>query len=238
MQQKMNTLSDLNIYVAHVKKGYEDREKHVLDTMKKLVLKFRWILDGDIPDLNETEMLKYFSSDLLKINAGSSCTIKHLKMLEQMVNDNVPFALLLEDDFIPSPQFKKVLIEILNHVSELPPSFFISLENTGFKTLPEDSVQVGKYLFEANKTRCAAAYILDRKAAETILKFTYEKKCSEIIDWHYNTIAKNKLIKIFWCCPAIVEQGSHNGKFSSALSNRKSNVIRRVSFAIQKWIKK
>lgn len=231
-------LENLPVYVAHVKKGFEPREVHVIETMKNLDMKFNWVLDGDIPDLNQSLLEKYMMGDLLKINAGTSCTMKHLFMVMQMLDNNNEMALLLEDDFIVTDNFNTVLSEVLDDIQYLKPGFFISLENTGFKSIKYHALQTGKHLFAAEKTRCAAAYLIDRIAAENILNYTLEHKCNQIIDWHYNTIAAKGLMQIFWCNPAIVEQGSHNGKFSSALSNRKSNLIRRISYSIQKMMKK
>ena len=39
------------VYVAHVKKGYEDRERHINEIMGRLAVSFTYMLDGDITDI-------------------------------------------------------------------------------------------------------------------------------------------------------------------------------------------
>jgi glycosyl transferase family 25 len=53
-----------------------------------------------------------FSRPLLKTEAG--CYLSHLQCLKKIVEENLDFGIVLEDDAVFSPDFEKVLLELLD----------------------------------------------------------------------------------------------------------------------------
>ena len=67
------------ILVLHVKKGYEDRQKHIEKMMKSWGYSFEYILDGDMDDLNQEFVHQCFTGEMECISRANSVATKHLK---------------------------------------------------------------------------------------------------------------------------------------------------------------
>ncbi len=99
----------IHTYVLHVKKGYESRGEHIRKMLSKIRLPFELILEGDMCDLTDNTLNKYFSREMHKIAPDTSCALKHLLAYEAILNNNYPGALILEDDIILHKNFRKYL---------------------------------------------------------------------------------------------------------------------------------
>jgi len=85
--------------------------------------------------------------------------------------------------------------------------------------------------------RMACAYIVDVAGAKRALDDLTINKCTEMVDWWHNVLIKTKVIKLYWLHPAIVEQGSHNGKLNGTISSRGRNHKRYLAWQTQKFYK-
>ncbi|MCM1312519.1 MAG: glycosyltransferase family 25 protein [Bacteroides sp.] len=94
-------------FVAHVKRGYEEREKHIVSMLGKMNIPFEWMLDGDIPDFNDATDSRWFRHSRLK-DSAKSCALKHLLIYEEIIKRKLPGALILEDDITLSSSFLSV----------------------------------------------------------------------------------------------------------------------------------
>jgi len=229
------------VYVLHVKKGYEARKKMLMEQFDRHGITAEFMLDGDMEDITPEQLDHYFKGDMHMIKPITSCTIKHFYILEKMVTDGVEDALIFEDDAILEPSFNRVFnasVEEFKKRTDIDPSLgFVSFENSTLKFVPSSQLVKGQYLYEANNGRCLGAYYLTTKLAKKMMDYTLKNKCGLPSDWHYDEMLKNGVMKIYWCHPAIVEQGSHNGLFASGIDGKKYGTIRRVNWKFQKWYK-
>jgi glycosyl transferase, family 25 len=229
------------VFVLHVKKGYEERRIHIENQMKLHDINFEYILDGDISDLNEVIFNNYFASNLHNYNHTPSITYKHILAYKKAVINNYKSILIFEDDAILDKNFnnifnKSVLEFRLLKNSDHPT--IISYENSELKYFSNKNLIKGKLLYPNTFSRCAAAYLVNQAAAKLFIEDAETNKVNAIIDWWHNQLIEKKQLKMLWCFPTIVEQGSHNGMFNSALDSKKRGIYFAIKFKIEKFYKK
>nr|WP_294894720.1 glycosyltransferase family 25 protein [uncultured Pedobacter sp.] len=227
------------IYIVHAKKGYEIHEERLNKIFDDFQLDIEFVTDGDPTLFSEELLAKYFCSDIQsKLSPGVlSCTLNHIFCYERIVKNKNRYAIVFENDPFFIGDFKVEVQKIVREATMLKEGFIISLENTILEFPSYKSIEKDKLLYAADHGRCAGAYIIDFKAAEDILNDLKSNKCCQVIDWWHNTLINNKVVKMYWAHPPIVEQGSHNGMMSSTISSKNKNQIRRLRWLLQKFYK-
>jgi glycosyl transferase family 25 len=227
-----------HVFVIHVR-GNNVREAYITNELKRHGIDFEFVSDGNIEDLSPDIMRDFFDGPLKNDLPATSCAYKHLLACKKMLDSDIPFALILEDDIELSGSFEDTFNKSIAqaHAMRLQ-GYLISYENSGHKYIARSERRPGKTLYPKPHGRCAGAYLIDKCAAEKILRYTMSEKCRHPIDWHHNELADKGLLKIYWCHPAITEQQSHNGKLPSLLDGKKRGILRRISYASQKLYKR
>jgi len=235
----MNRLDIDKIYVLHVKKGYEERLISVKNQFANLDNQITFILDGDIPDLTEFVLNTYFGDGMRMANPATSCAYKHILALQDLVQNNIPYALILEDDFLFRKKFVSVFNETIKEMQQfntnIKDKLFISYENSNMSYVPKNMLEKNVYLYQHDTTRCAGAYLISRNLAVDILNDIAVNKCTFAIDWYYEYFLKNNKIPVYWCHPPIVEQGSHNGVFVSGIGKNRFGVFRKFVWWVMRF---
>jgi len=230
------------VLVAHVKHGYEDRQRSIERQLGDLRIPFEFMLDGDIPDLTPAVMSRWFAPDL-KPAAMQSCTCKHLLMYERIVAEGWPGALILEDDIVLSDSFVQVfratLDEVRRAAGPAAETAWVSYENSTLRMPRGSQLRKGVHLYPATRTRCTGAYYVGRRAAQALLDLAESVKVSAGIDIWVDSMAARvpEEIRILWCHPTVAEQGSMNGLFDSMDPRRRASLWRRVKWNADKIYK-
>tara|TARA_B110000285_G_scaffold40448_1_gene44242 strand:+ start:2497 stop:3252 length:756 start_codon:yes stop_codon:yes gene_type:complete len=235
----IESLFKKGIYIVHAIRGYERHGDRVKKLMGKQGLNFEFVSNAD-PELFSDELLnKYFPSEFTnKHKKGTiSCTLNHIYAYERIVKEQVPLAIVFEDDPFFLGEFKPKLLLLENEIKKLDPGFIISLENTTQRYPSFWDTKKGKHLYAAKTNRAAGAYILDLKTATILTDQIKRNKCDEVIDWWQFRQSEKGLIKMYWAHPAMVEQGSINGGLSAEISTRSSSSTRRLRWKIHKFYK-
>jgi len=227
------------IYIVHAKEGYEMHEQRINEIFGKLNLEYEFVSDGDISNFNFGVLQKYFCNSINnKLSAGVlSCTLNHIMCYERLIKNNNRFALIFENDPFFLGDFLNKIEKVAIEATNLEPGFIISLENTTLQFPDFRKIKKDKYLYEAFSGRCAGAYLIDLKGAKDILENVKTEKCCDVIDLWHNTLINNKIIRMYWAHPPLVEQGSHNGLLSSTISSKNKSMVRRLSWNAQKFYK-
>lgn len=209
------------IYVLHVKKGYEERAEHIEILMKKHNLKFEYILDYDIPDLNEKDIQKYYDKNNDLDNPNLSVGMKHIQVLEQIVKNKVAITLVFEDDVFLDENFNKIVEKSMVELPNFEDPFVISLGNAANHYTKKKYLTKNKHLYKNKNHRAADSYILNLQAAKNRLEWFELNKTIETAGHMYNTIDNDVGNIIYWMEPPIVEQGSQNGLIESSIQQKK-----------------
>jgi len=230
------------VFVLHVKHGYESRAEHIEAQMKQHGIDFTYILDGDIPDINDAILDKYFIDSMHNATPATSCTLKHILAYEALLLENYKDALIFEDDIFLNSNFNEIFNACMHEIERREDinsdKLFISFENSELNFVPSSKLISGQFLYKQETGRCAGAYYITKGSAEKMISSLQQHKCNKISDIWHNDLFKNGLLDIFWCHPTIAEQGSHSGQFDSALSHRRKDIIRAIAWWFRKKIQK
>jgi glycosyl transferase, family 25 len=234
-------LQKVVVFILHVKKGYEERLVSVQKQMAKARLSYELMENGDMGDITTNLLDRYFKDEMKQIDPKTSCALKHLLVYEQMIERNIEQALVFEDDILLKENFQPVFAETTKEIKQkksIHGRYMISYENSGLKFIAKNIQRQGEYLYKQKAGRCAGAYLLSLETAKYMIEKAVAEKINLPIDWWHNQLFEKNEVDIYWCEPAIAEQGSHNGIFTSSLGNRSNKLTRRIGWQVQKLYKK
>jgi len=229
-----------NIYIVHGITGYEEREKRLIEVLgNQYGLGYEFVTESHISDENETLIKKYFVTNINQVLAKGAlfCTLVHFLIYERFIKSKNKYAIIFENDVCFLGSFTEKMPLIIQEANLLEEGFIISLENSTLRFPSWRKTKKGKYLYEAEKGRCAGAYMIDRKAAQIMLDDLTHHPCKAVIDWWHNDLLGRKKVKMYWAHPPLTEQGSFNGNLPSSISKRNHGGVRRLRWRLQKFFK-
>lgn len=235
----VDKLLDKGVFVIHALKGYEYHEKRIVELFSNNNINYEFVTEGD-PSLFSQDILdKYFVGNIKEILSKGilSCTLNHIYAYERIVERNLSYALVFENDLCFLGDFVVQLRKYASEIENLEKGFIVSLENSALKFPSYWQTKKDKVLYRAKAGRMAGAYIIDLEGAKNILDDLVKNKCENVIDWWHNSLINRGVIRMYWAHPPITEQGSHNGRMSSALSNKGNSMKRRIAWTVQKAYK-
>lgn len=236
----MRTMSELAVYVVHVRENNAERKAYITQHLESFGMNAQFMLEGDMIDLDDALLDKYFRGDFKKVSPEASCTTKHFNIAQRIADGDAPYALVLEDDIKLDKHFPQLYNQILDELENRPEifdgNFLISLENNN-RFVPKSEEVENQMLYPRKHGRLAGAYILGKKAAQAMMKEVLANKCHKVSDHYHNYLSEQGLISIYWSHPTMAEQGSHNGKMASLIDDKKTGWFRQIVWRIQTWIK-
>jgi len=210
-----------HIYVLHVKEGYEDREKSIVEQMKSLNLKFEFILEHDIPELREKQLTQYFTEGHTLRMSELSCSMKHIEALKKIEKSDDNIFLVLEDDVLFNENTLEVLNNIKKELNSIEDDFVISLGNAANMYTPKKRLEDGKFLYKNIENRAADSFLISKQAVKQRLTWLRENTTTLPADHMYNFIDNEVGNHIYWLEPTIATQGSQAGLFTSSIQAAK-----------------
>lgn len=221
------TLNVRNVFVLHVRKGYEKRKQHIESMLGKMDIPFEYILDGDICDLTDDVLDKYFCGETMTGKYPfTSCSYKHLLAYKEIVNRNMEGALILEDDIFLQKKFvrtfNKSMEELRQYSAEHPEPVIISYEDTRLRFVPRSKRIKGTVIYKGDRDRMTGAFYINREAAKLLIEYAETHKFDLPIDLTHCKLLREGRLTYFWSQPTVATQGSHTGAFSSAINFNKS----------------
>lgn len=243
----MASTGDVTVFVLHVKKGYEERGKHIERMMKRLGIAFEYMIDGDMEDITPQRLERYFSGLRLEISAATSVALKHFLVFEDVIARNIPYALVLEDDIFLKNNFVDIFEKSLEQIGEVSPDparpFLISYEATCLKLVPRSQRIKGRVIYPADMLQCMGAYCINNAFAHAAIEKIVEDKCDTGSDTYTDSMRKRwNLYDLYWSYPVVAEQGSHTGRMRSSIGNSVSgnplwvNIRRRLTMSYKKLV--
>lgn len=227
------------VFVAHVREGYSDRERHIRTMLGDAGVPFEFMLDGDIADITPERRATYFSPDLSIPLPAQSCSLKHLLIYEEIVKRGLPGALVLEDDICLSSRFPEVFSRSMEELRDYehpdgdPASpavpIIISYEDTRLRFVERSRREKGRVLYTGDRDRMTGCYYINRAGAEAILRSV--RTCGGLhspIDLYHAWMLRRDELLYLWCHPTVATQGSHIGKFRSGINLDKTFLTERI----------
>ena len=214
---------DYPCYIIHVKKGAEDRELSVIEQFAQLEMPFEWILDYDIPDLDQNALDRYGYYGSRLSPAEISCSLKHITAWERIAAGVSRGAFVFEDDvLIDVNRFKQVVRPAIKEFYASGREIgHISLGDGDAMYVPWTKIRKGHRLYPAEQVRMADSYWITRQTARIRLVWLAEHGFYLPADHLINKIDYEQGIPILWLEPTVATQGSHTGRFASQLQTGK-----------------
>ncbi|MCK9607106.1 MAG: glycosyltransferase family 25 protein [Methylomonas sp.] len=196
-----------------------------------------FIFDWDVEDVSPDIIGTYFGNNLLT-PAQQSCALKHVAALQKIVADNCQFALVLEDDAVFGKDLKLGLQRAMEQSGQFPGNKVIYIGSGGNFFTPKSQRKPGQYLYPGNRVRFADSYILDSSTAQRRLDWIKAHKISAPMDNQFEVMDKELGIQTLWLEDPVVEQGSKNGLFQSALESDPPPWLKGIFFDWEKLKRK
>ena len=203
------------IFVIHATR-FVERRRFIEAQMQALGLPFEFVLDFDIPDIPQALRARLFRGDGLS-PAQQSCALKHWQAHQLILQRNLSRALILEDDVILSKEFWPALKGLMHEELALGDPHVTFLGCGGHYYVPHEHIRAGQWLYPRNQGKFADSYIVSQSTAKKRLDWIDHNGITLPIDHTFEHIDRTLATPMFWLEPPVVEQGSHNGKFSSTL---------------------
>lgn len=166
------------VLVLHVKKGYEERARHIEQMLHEKGIEFEYVTDGDKPDITADILDHYFADQMHQVTAATSCALKHLYAYERILQNNWNGALILEDDMIFYKHFIPIFNKCMQECKERElPNIFISFEDSSLHFVPKSQRKKGILLYPAKRDRFAGCYYISRECAQLIINYVATHKC-------------------------------------------------------------
>ncbi len=225
---------DYRVYVIHLSEGYEDRRLHIEAHLpRRGVPQFDFITEGDPQHIEELNLSGQFEGEIVEQIEAMSCAYKHIVAYRNIVKNQAPFALILEDDVVLKRNFVSRLNTCLSEIDGRNP-VFVSLEATN-RRVPWRLRDTSKQLYRCNSMIATAGYVINYATAKILCSYFSDFPATLPIDYMIPIIAQRWGIDTYWAEPPLLKQGSKNGMFHSTLSHRKrSKILGNVRWHITK----
>ncbi|OHX38297.1 glycosyl transferase [Methylomonas sp. LWB] len=205
------------ILVLNVK-AFTGRRQFMERQLAEFGLSAEFVTDWDAEELTAEILSLTFGNDDLT-PGQQSCALKHVEALRRIAAAGNRQALVLEDDAVFSPDFLLGITRALQQSERFPGHKVIYIGSGGNFFTPKSQRRPGQYLYPGHRGRFADSYIIDSATAQKRLNWIAENRIAQPIDNQFETIDKALDIQMLWLEEPVVEQGSKNGLFRSALES-------------------
>jgi glycosyl transferase family 25 len=227
-------------YIIHVKKGFEQREKSIIDQFAALDLPFEWVLEHDKNELTDDILAAYKYSGALK-GEEISCSLKHIAAWEKIASGRPDAGFVFEDDvLINRKKFKPFIEEALAEFHRAwKDCGCISLGDGMALHVPWTKRKKGRRLYRADHIRAADSYWINKETARRRVEWVKDNGFTLPADHLINTIDARLNIPILWLEPTVVSQGSHTGLFPSSIQAQDRGTMGdRIEWMVKKFRRK
>jgi len=216
-----------------------DRKEHMLRQLADHGLEAEFVTPWDREHITD---FTFFDTGRISIRCISNL-MKHCEVYKKMIQDDIPYAIVFDDDVCLAKDFNRVMNET---VKNLPSTFDICYigDICGFhieKTNPDVNVYLktneagpvlsdrGYYIETLGSTR-GPAYLLTNACAHKIMSvFVKNYKITSLGHDHWMCfVAREKNLNVYWSEPTFVCGGSDIDTFKCSLGHKEwANDVKR-----------
>lgn len=208
---------DIPYFVVHYTKNI-DRRKRLEEEFKKYDISFvKWMNSNDRENIHDNEKLYMYKKKYTKepINKGQiSLTLKHYFALKEIVENEIPIAVIMEDNITFTDNIKEKVNEYLKEAKNRNLEWDIIFEgDTHYLKYKEEKIVNDKKLYKkTNKiteqclgsARCSNFYIINLKAAKKY--YDAFVPFSNVCDHWSNHIFRDFKFNVWWVEPPVVHR--------------------------------
>ncbi len=221
------------VYVLSVR-SFADRIAHVQRQMATHGIAFEFIFDHDADALTPELIARTFgASDMRRTH--QSLVLKHMAVWQRMVEKNHTRALVFEDDVLLDTQFNAAFVRALDEADALAPGWSLYLGRGDNHHVGQTRASTA--LIAGGPLPAADALVCDLQAAQRRLAYLETHPITRPADWLIRETDAAVGIAQWWLARPIVEQGSMNGLFASALDDKRQQRGRLYAWLRYRWDK-
>lgn len=225
-----------HVFVIHVSEGYNERRDHIDKHLPESGLeRFEYMLDGDIKDLTKDVLGSLFRGSP-QSPAEKSCFYKHYLTYKAIVERKIPFALVLEDDAYLTHDFSKKLERVTEELKDKS-NYLVNIESA-YLSVPFRFRKCNQHIYLANYTKMTGGYLIDYSAAKKLYDYINFHPIHLPIDIYQSEMRDVIGFNIYWSQPSLVQQGSKNGTFASAINSEGDGLKDKLRFLVRNYHKK
>ena len=210
-------------------RSFIERRESIERQLRPLGLTYEFIHTYDACDLDHETIQRYFRHPYPNLG-NQSCAMKHLAALRLVVERQWRRALILEDDAFLAPDFLQGVRDAIAESSAIMAPHVVYIGSGGNFYTPKSMRVSGQRLYKAPKGRFTDSYILGVDTARLRVQWIEQQGIAGAIDCHFDASDPKLGIEWYWLEEPVVEQGSKNGAFRSAIQSAPPNIIQRVKF--------
>jgi glycosyl transferase, family 25 len=224
------------IYVLNVR-AFGERLRSITAQLAAFGLTAEIIQDWDTADITADVAARWFVPEALT-PAQRSCALKHVEALQRISARGQKHALVLEDDALLAPDFVDGIRRALAEAGNYSEASVIFIGSGGNFYTPRSQRQPGRSLYPGPRGRFADSYIIGHAAAGKRLAWIEEHRIAQPMDNQFETIDRDTGIAMLWLEDPVVEQGSKNGRFVTAIDKQHPRWLQWLQFHFEKLRRK
>lgn len=206
--------------VCHVKSGYEDRERHIVKEFGRRGVPVHFYTDWDKADITPADRQRWVGGSELS-GAVLSLALKHHGIWQEFLESGKPYCLVFEDDVFLARDFNAKLGKCIAELGDPDRMAVVYLGNGSNYYVGWKNLKRGQHLYPAIHARCTDSYLITRPVAKARCDWFAANKITTSIDHLIEKVDPEIGVQMLWFERPIVEQGSENGTFRSAIVNKK-----------------
>lgn len=221
-------------------KAFTERRAHIEKELRRFGLVGELVLEHDANEITPELDDRYYLPNPQLTNGHKSCGLKHVAIMQRVVDRGWRYCLVLEDDAILQRDFRQgienALRELKRDYANTPAVAFIGCGGNWYT--PRSQRKKGQHLYPARKGRFTDSYIINAEAAQARLDWIARNKMRNAIDNAFDIMDAELGIQMLWLEPTVVEQGTKRGLFNSTLEGRWPSAIQGLLHSWEKFRRK
>jgi len=218
-------------------KSFVERRRHVEAQLARFRLRGEFIHEFDADEITADVDRRWFAGD--QLNRGQkSCALKHVVVLQRVIERGWQHCLVLEDDVVLAHDFPEGVRAALAETRDEPRPYVIYLGAGGNFYTPASQRQPGRRIYPATKGRFTDSYIIGAQEAALRLARIEAQPMVKPIDVVFDTVDRAAGIRFLWLEDPVVEQGSKLGVFRTSLEAAPPNWLQGLRYRLERLRRK
>lgn len=218
-------------------KSFVERRRHVEAQLARFGLRGEFIHEFDADEITADVDRRWFAGD--QLNRGQkSCALKHVVVLQRVIERGWQHCLVLEDDVVLADDFPDGVRAALAETRDEPRPYVIYLGAGGNFYTPASQRQPGRRIYPASKGRFTDSYVISTQEAALRLARIEAQPMTKPIDVVFDTIDRAAGIRFLWLEDPVVEQGSKLGVFRTSLEAAPPNWLQGLRYRLERLRRK
>jgi glycosyl transferase, family 25 len=199
--------------------GNVDRRNSIVGQLDRLGLEYDVVPAVSGKELSAEELACHYDDKRFKRSEGRraapgeiGCALSHIGVYRRIVNEDIPRALILEDDAWLNPNLPMILEAMSDNVEPSEAQVFLLTWFVSLSRVPRIKLWSSYELGHVKKAYCSHGYVVTQSAARRLTDVLYPvKRVADCWDW----LIQHRIVEVLAICPTCV---TADLRFESAIA--------------------